>query len=57
MLEEKNVRPFGHVKKLACCSSHTPSMFPSVQFMTAIWTKQAQIVAATWQEKVIRGGT
>lgn len=43
MLEEKNVRPFGQVKWLAWSAVHTPSMLPSVQRMTAIWTKHAQM--------------
>lgn len=36
--------------------SQTPSIFPSVQFITAICTKEAQMVATTWHQKVILGG-
>lgn len=35
----------------------TSSIFPKVQFMTAICTKQAQIVGITWHMNVTRGGT
>jgi hypothetical protein len=34
----------------------TPSIEPNVQFMTAIWTKQAQIEATIWHEKTVLGG-
>ena len=57
MLLLKKVQPFGQVKWFTWSAEQTPSMLPRVQFMTAICTKTAQMVAATWQAMVTRGGT
>lgn len=57
MLDEKNVRPLGQLNEFACSALQTSGIAPRVQFITAICTKQAQMLAATWHAKVIRGGT